>query len=106
LTMRQPKLSPPQELSIDPTIKDIQRFLSRIEEVHGHWLWKGRTDENGYGRFDYAGTNLGAHRFSYALFKGVVPANRHVHHDKCRYHSCVHPCCLKNLTIRKNSQDG
>lgn len=110
---RRPRIAPAHELAVDPSLEDVRRFFDKITEVKEigpgnvekiHWLWQGRTDCNGYGRFDYGGTEVGAHRFAYALLKGVVPKLRQVHHNGCRYHSCVHPRCLKPLTLRGNSR--
>ena len=106
--MKRPKLNPSEELNLrDVDLADVVRFISKIEEVDGHWMCKGRRDENGYGMFDYEGRVVGAHRFSYALFQGVLPRLKHAHHDdSCRLKSCVKPGCLKPLSHKANSKEA
>lgn len=108
---RRRKIAPAHELDLTTwaiSLGDIRRFLSKIEETpDGHWLWKGGVDENGYACFHVAGSHMGGHRFACALFKGRIPALRHVHHtDACGLKSCVNPNHLKPLTPSQNSRHG
>jgi HNH endonuclease len=90
-------------IGVDP--KDIDRFLSKI--IHSAdtecWFWNGYRDFGGYGRFTLAtgvrgGKPVQAHRFSYEVSIGTIPAGYQVHH-KCNNRHCVNPNHLEALTI-------
>lgn len=66
-----------------PHIRDarvIRRFMQFIHQEKGTWTWTGAKDRKGYGRFRYAGHIIAAHRVSYAIFNGAIPAGYYVHH--------------------------
>lgn len=66
------------------------------EPNSGCWLWHGSTDKNGYGVIctgsHQAGTRryIKAHRLSYELYCGAIPAGQIVCH-RCDNPSCVNP---------------
>lgn len=74
------------------------------------WQWQGSTDSNGYGRFGASSRGLvGAHKFSWELHYGVLPATARPH-DACVLHRCDNRCCVnpEHLswgTQRTNMQD-
>lgn len=68
--------------------------------VDGCWLWTGRVDRNGYGRFSL-GTERLAHRVAFRLFVGPVPDGLELDH-LCRSRSCVNPAHLEPVTRREN----
>ncbi len=104
---RRPKIAEALELSVDPSLADIKRFLSKVKVSGECWLWKGYVDPNGYGWFCYQGRNVPATRFAYATFKGVIPARHHAHHtDKCPHHNCIRPSHLWAITKKENDSDG
>lgn len=51
-----------------------RRFWEKTspEPTTGCWIWIGRLDQTGYGRFDNP-TSIVAHRVSYLALVGVVP---------------------------------
>lgn len=101
--MRRPLIAKPEALEVAPSIADIERFLRKCNQEGDCWIWHGYIDENGYGRFHYLGTNVGAHRFATALFIGAIPKGRGVHHT-CESHACVNPAHLRIMTPVANSK--
>lgn len=71
-----------------PTV--IERFNSKIipEPNSGCWLWTASINEWGYGTFNVAGKNVLAHRQSFELHRGPIPAGLQV------LHHCDTPCCV------------
>lgn len=67
------------------------------------WYWTGSVDALGYGRFAALGENK-AHRASYRLFNGPIPAGMSVMH-KCDTRCCVNPEHLTLGTQADNVRD-
>lgn len=72
-------------------LSEQERFLVRVRKGEGCWLWTGSLN-NGYGQFRDANTNrpVLAHRKSWMLFCGEIPAGLGVLH-KCDTPRCVRP---------------
>ncbi len=69
------------------------RFFDRLAfGASDCWIWRGHTDEIGYGRIAYAGENK-AHRVAWVLFRGEIPGGLRVLH-KCDVRQCVNPAHL------------
>jgi len=67
------------------------RFWSKVQCLPGPcWLWTGTRQHNGYGRILVDGRMRQAHRVSYELTFGPVPAGLQVCH-KCDNPPCVNP---------------
>lgn len=61
------------------------------------WVWTAGIKDNGYGRID----NFNAHRISYIIHSGTIPAGKVVDH-LCRVRVCVNPAHLEAKTQREN----
>ena len=85
------------------------RFTAAIEKLPdapGCWLWTKAVRPDGYGVFGAApGRIVYAHRFSYELHRGPIPAGMVLDH-LCRVRSCVNPAHLEAVTDRVNILRG
>ena len=92
------------------------RIRKRFEEKFipepnsGCWLWMASRNPDGYGQFQTGSRALGkrchfaAHRISYELYIGDIPADVHVLH-RCDNPSCVNPAHLWIGNHAKNMRD-
>ena len=92
----------------------IERFLEKIipEPNSGCWLWSGASISAGtcYGIIGRGGRKDGyelAHRLSYAIHKGPIPAGLELDH-KCRVTLCVNPDHLESghASGKRSTWDG
>lgn len=71
-----------------PTL--LERFEQKYQRApSGCWLWQ-RSIRDGYGRTEADGRKIGAHRRSWELHRGPIPAGLFVLH-KCDVPHCVNP---------------
>ena len=73
----------------------------------GCWIWTASTSEFGYGVIGLGHRNEGtdkAHKVSYRLYKGDIPAGLNVLHS-CDVPECVNPKHLRLGTLSDNMQD-
>lgn len=82
------------------------QFWAKVEMTDTCWLWTGTRSQAGYGRvsLDNARTT-GAHRISYELVVGPIPAGLVLDH-LCRNPPCVNPAHLEPVTTRENVLRG
>lgn len=66
------------------------------------WEWTGRTNDNGYGRFQ--GTKA-AHRWAFEYFHGEIPEGHLVLHS-CDNKLCVNPAHLRSGSHADNMLDA
>lgn len=53
-------------------------------------LWEASCNRSGYGQFKLGGKTMLAHRVSFLLYRGPIPAGMHVHH-RCERPLCCNP---------------
>ena len=83
------------------------RFESKFtpEPMSGCWLWIGAVnDKKGYGKISIHSKRAYAHRVSWGLYRGPIPAGAHVLH-KCDVPCCVNPDHLYLGDQRQNNLD-
>lgn len=84
---------------------DVARLISKITfDQSGCWNWGGTRNDKGYGVLYFRGKNWRAHRVSYTLFCGEIPAGLMVCHH-CDNPQCVNPHHLFLGHAKTNMQD-
>lgn len=95
----------------------LDRFLEKVSQAPGSacWIWRGCFDgdprsgpnpRGQYGRFALDGYHMiAAHRASYLLFNGEIPAGLQVRHT-CDNPPCVNPSHLVVGTVQDNADDA
>lgn len=81
----------------------LEHYAMPVPES-GCWLFEGGLNTNGYGLLPFYGRTVAAHRASYTVFYGQIPAGLCVCHV-CDVPSCMNPRHLWLGTISENKRD-
>lgn len=82
-----------------------KRFLAKVLVGDECWSWVGARTSNGYGNFWDGQHYVGAHRYAYQLFVGLIPDGLGLDH-LCRVRECVRPSHLEPVTQKENVRRG
>jgi hypothetical protein len=83
------------------------RFWEKVSfscELDGCWIWLGKCDKHGYGKFSESSKYILAHQWSYRRAFGDIPEGLILRHT-CHNPKCVRPSHLLVGTHFQNSQD-
>lgn len=84
-----------------PLIERINRRVQKDPNT-GCWLWTGTINSTtGYGTISVDAEVRSAHRLSYELHIGPIPAGLQIDH-LCRVRHCVNPDHMEPVTQREN----
>ena len=87
-------------------MNDLKRFFSYVElpnnKLDECWFWLGAV-RNGYGEFEFMGSAVLAHRFSWVILMGDISTGLELDHV-CEVRLCVNPYHLEPVTHKENIQ--
>jgi HNH endonuclease len=84
----------------------MQRFMAKVEERDGHWMWTGAKTGSRSVRpvcYDEDGKQRYAHRWIHEQVIGPIPQGYEVDHT-CRVGMCVKPDHLEAVTQEENNR--
>lgn len=85
------------------TLQDFWKFVEPIPEA-GCWIWTGKGSAGRYGEFNLQGRVIKAHRLSWEMHCGPIPAGLEICH-RCDVGFCVRPEHLFLGTHLENMHD-
>lgn len=85
-------------------LSDLDYFWSRTDRRGLCWVWTGSKVPDGYGKLNYAGTSVSAHRLAYELTYGAIPSGMEIDHQ-CRNRACINPEHLAAVTRKANAEN-
>lgn len=101
-----------------PQIEPHVVFMASVTVTDECWPWTGYIDRKGYGQTTQQYGERAAHRMSYELHTGPIPAGLQVDHvchtmspdcpggSTCMHRRCVNPAHLELVTLVENVRRG
>ncbi len=93
------------------TSDEVSRFWAKVTKTEGCWLWDGKPNADGYGRFrvwrDGRWTHVRAHVWAWEQVHGPVPEGHtldHVRARGCHHKHCVRTTHLEPVTPAENNR--
>lgn len=84
-----------------------RRFWAKVDKSESCWLWTASKNSLGYGLIGEGAPSralLLAHRVSYSMAKGPIPAGLVIDHT-CHIRHCVNPSHLRAVTQKQNGEN-
>lgn len=94
----------PEYADVSLDASTVRRFWKKVQKSDGCWLWTASQGKGGYGKADVAGKTTKAHRLSWRIHNGAIPAGKDVLHT-CDNPPCVRPDHLYLGTDIENTKD-
>jgi hypothetical protein len=89
-----------------PKHGQVLRALVRLGDSPGDcWQWLGRVNPNGYGKKQFQGKTMLAHRWVYQQLFGPIPEGLVINH-LCSNRGCVNPHHLELTDTAGNCRHG
>ena len=87
--------------------KAERRFWAKVErgDPADCWGWRGRVNDEGYGRFTSNHATWYSHRVSYSLLREPIPDGLVIDH-LCCHPSCQNPWHMETVTSEENVRRG
>ena len=82
-----------------------ERFWPKVDKTNTCWHWTAKKTRNGYGQFYLDGSNILAHRVSYAWSVGQIPEGMEIDHI-CHNRACVNPDHMRLATHKQNAENA
>jgi Autographiviridae endonuclease len=88
------------------SLKTVSRFWGKVDicSMYECWIWKAHKNHKGYGTFQVGNASKKAHRVSWEITNGEIPAGMCVLHT-CDVACCVNPFHLFLGTKGDNNRD-
>jgi len=86
-------------------VNDVESmFWPKVQKGPDCWEWTSVRGRGGYGRMSVNGTYRAAHRISWELVNGAIPAGRLLDHT-CHNKGCVNPDHLRIVNHKQNAEN-
>lgn len=82
-----------------------ERFWAKVDMTSDCWLWTAHVTQRGYGQFWDGNKLVKAHRFSYELSVGTIPAGLDLDHRHTCPKNCVRPDHLRPATRKQDNEN-